>query len=559
MERLHRSRSVVGRGLLALLAALLLAGLGSACGSSGSAGSSPGGGPSAKGSPQTGGTLTASFQSEPQNLDPAVDWELTGGPVLQCIYQGLLRYKPVSGEAGTQLEPCLATEVPQPTNGGKTYTFHIRQGVKFQAPVSRQVTAEDFKYSFERMMRAPLAPATYFYTGVVGAAAYQNGKAAHVAGFKVIDPQTLEIDLVQPDPAFLNAYTMNFGYVVPKEWVDKWGKQFARHPLGTGPFVFDHWTPGQEIVLKKNPDYWEPGRPYLDGVTFAFSLSSTTALLRLQRGQIDVLGDGLPPAQIPALQADPRWKDQIFSQKQIAGVYLAMNVQFTPFDNVKVRQALSWAIDRERLCKLQSGQAVPLWQFLPEGMPGSEPGKPYYGYDPAKAKQLLAEAGYPDGFSTTLYSHNVDPFPKLVQSIQNDLAMVGVKALIRVLDRNTYYAVQSTPHKMPMSMTEWYMDYPDPSDFVVPLAGKSNAVNGGMNNPFWWDAQIEKLLVSSSAMPQEQRDAAYTQMQQVIMENAPYVTLYQPVMMTMCSKTTGGFFLSPVAPWYQFAEYWKAQ
>jgi len=542
------------------LSASALGSLLAACGSSNVSATGATSAGQLTGSPRVGGILTAAFESEPQNLDPAVDWELTGGPILETIYQGLLRYRPVPGQAGTQLEPCLATEVPSPTNGGKTYTFHIRDGVRFQAPVSRQVTAADFKYSFERMMKMPLAPATYFYMEVVGAQAYQSGKATHVEGFKVIDPSTLQIDLTQPDPAFLNALTMNFCYVVPREWVQKWGNRgFARHPLGTGPFVFDHWTPAQEIVVNKNPDYWEPGKPYLDGLKFLFSMTSTTALLRLERGDVDVLGDGVPPAQIPSLQVNPTWKSQVFSQPQIAGIYLSLNQQFKPFDNVQVRQALSWAINRERLCKLQSGEAEPLWQFLPQGMPGAEPGKRYYGYDPAKAKQLLAQAGFPNGFSTTLYCHNVDPFPKLAQSIQNDLAAVGVKASLRTLDRNTYYAVQSTPHKMPMSITEWYMDYPDPSDFVVALASKSNAINGGMNNSFWWDPEVEKLLVSSASLPTQERYAAYTKMQQIIMQNAPYVTLFQPVMTTMCSKATGGFFLSEVAPWYDFADYWRVQ
>ena len=540
-------------GLAVVLAASALLVTVAGCGSS----SAPN--PSATSqAPQRGGSLTTSFQSEPQNLDPAVDWELTGTQVMQAIYQGLLRYKPVPGQAGTQLQPLIATTVPAPTNGGKTYIFHIRPGVDFQAPVSRPVTAADFKYSIERMMRMPLAPATYFYTGIVGATQYQAGRAAHIAGIKAVDPSTLEFDLLNPDPAFLNALTLNFCNVVPREWVAKWGNHgFARHPLGTGPFTFVNWTPGQNIVLQRSANYWEAGKPYLDGLKFAFSINPTTALLGLQRGQIDVLGDGLPPAEIPRMTADPKWKQQVYSEKEIAGVYLSMNVQFTPFDNLKVRQALSWAIDREKLCKLQSGQAVPLWQFLPEGMPGSEPGKQYYGYDPAKAKQLLAAAGFPNGFSTTFYANNVDPMPKLAQSIQNDLAAVGVKASLRLLDRNSFYAVQSTPHKMPLSITEWYMDFPDPSDFVVSLASKSNAVNGGMDNPFWWSPQLEQLLATSSGLPPTQRLAAYTQMQQIIMANAPYVTLYQPLITSMASKSVGGFYLSAVTPWYDLPSYWR--
>jgi oligopeptide transport system substrate-binding protein len=271
--------------------------------------------------------------------------------------------------------------------------------------VNREVTAEDFKYSFERMMRLPRAPATYFYTGVVGAAAYQAGKAAHVSGFKVLDPYTLQIDLKSPDLSFLNVLTMEFCDAVPREWVQKWGdKKFARHPLGAGPFTFDHWTPGQEIVLKKNPNYHEPGKPYLDELRFALSLNPQTALLKLQRGEVDVLGDRLPPSEVPRMMADPTWKQYVFTQDKVSIHYLYMNVNFQPYRNVGVRRALSWAIDRDKLVKLLSGQARPLYQVYPPGMPGHQPDKKWYGYDPAKAKQLLADAGFPNGFKTTLYT-----------------------------------------------------------------------------------------------------------------------------------------------------------
>ena len=549
------------RSLFAIVFVIVLvaAAAGAGCGDSGGGGTGTATNPSPSGSPQYGGMLSVAFQTEPSSLDPAIAWELTGTTIEQSIFNTLLAYEPKPGMDGTKLMPSLATEVPQPTNNGTTYTFHLRQGVMFHPPVSREMTADDVKYSFERMMKLPLAPATYFYVGVEGAAAYQAGKAKEITGVKVIDKYTIEFDLSEPDPAFLSAYTMWFGYVVAKEWVQKWGnRQVARHPLGTGPFIFDHWTPGREVVLKKNPDYWDKGKPYLDEIKFVFSLTPSTALLRLQRGEIDVLGDNIPPASVPKMLSDPQWKQQVQSQKLIAGVYLYMNTQFKPFDNVKVRQALSWAINREKLCKLQSGQATPLWQFYPEGMPGSVPGKVFYGYDPAKAKQLLAEAGFPNGFSTTLYSHNVDPFPKIIQSIQNDLTQINVKASVKTLDRDTFYTLSSTPNKTPTGTQEWYMDFPDPSDYVIPLASKSNAVEGGIDTAFWWDPQIEKMILDARSLTGQPRYDAYTEMAQIIMDNAPYVTLYQPIMTTMCSKNTGGFYLSYIY-WFDTANYWRIQ
>ena len=540
---------------LVLATALALAACGGSTGGGG--GSSP-----ASDTPRQGGTLVLSYLTEPSSLDPAIAWNVIDWQIEHDIYQGFLQYAHKAGAAGTELIPCLATEVPGTGNGGisadgKTYTFHLREGVMFQPPVSREVTAADFKYSFERMMSSPRAPATSFYMGVVGAKKFMDGKADEISGFKVVDDYTVEISLQSPDLSFLNALTMDFCDVVPKEWVDKWGKQFNRHPLGTGPFVFQKWTPGQEIVLTRNPDYWEEGKPYLDTVDYQLSFTPSTALLKLERGEVDVLGDGIPVPDLPRVQADPTWKQQIASQPLVAISYMFMNVEMKPFDDVKVRQALSWAIDREKLVKLQAGQAMPLWQFYPKGLPGHQEGKVFYGYDPAKAKQLLADAGYPDGFKTMLYTDNVDPNPRLWQSVQADLAAVGVQAELKTMSNNTFYNQQGTPKTLTAGSFGWWMDFPDPSDWIGPLFSKASAVPGGMNSSFWWSPELEKMYVEAQAMTDpEARIAKYSEMQDYIATQAPYVPCYQPIQTTMCSEATGGFYLHPV---YQIdpTQYWK--
>jgi ABC-type transport system substrate-binding protein len=546
-----------------LPAVAVIVGLGLvACGGSAGGGSSGSTSPSAAGTPQQGGTMSLAYMTEPSSLDPAVAWNVIDWQIEHAIYQGMLQYAAKPGDAGSELVPCLATEVPSTSNGGisadgLTYTFHLRKGVKFQPPVNREVTAQDFKYSFERMMSSPRAPATSFYMGVVGADAFMNKKATEISGFKVVDDYTVEITLKSPDLSFLNAYTMEFCDVVPKEWVDKWGKQFNRHPLGTGPFLFEKWSPGREIVLTRNPSYWEPGRPYLDTIDYQLSFSPPTALLKLQNGEIDALGDGVPPADIPRVMNDPQWKQYIYTQPLIAISYMFMNVQMKPFDNVKVRQALSWAINRNKLVKLQAGQAVSLWQFYPKGMPGYEEGKVFYGYDPAKAKQLLADAGYPTGFKTMLYTDNVDPNPKLWQAVQADLAAVGVTAELKTMSNNTYYNQQGAPKTLTAGSFGWWMDFPDPSDWIGPLFSKASAVPGGMNSSFWWSPELEAAYKKAQAMTDPAaRIAAFSAMQQVIADAAPYVPCYQYIQTTMCSKNTGGFFLHPV---YQIdpTQYWK--
>jgi len=560
MSPLRTSRSCAGA--LALCVALAIALSLPACGGSAGGGSPGSQSPSSSNTPAPGGTMTLAYLTEPSSLDPAVAWTVIDRQIQHEVYQGMLQYAPKAVDAGNVLVPCLATEVPSVANGGISadglaYTFHLRKGVKFQPPVNREVTAQDFKYSFERMMTTPRAPGTSFYMGVVGADLFMKKKATEIIGFKAVDDYTVEITLKSPDLSFLNALAMEFCDVVPKEWVDKWGMQFNRHPLGTGPFIFEKWSPGREIVLTRNPSYWEPGRPYLDTIDYQLSISPPTALLKLQSGEVDVLGDGVPPADIPRVMADPKWKPYIYTQPLIATSYMFLNVQMKPFDNVKVRRALSWAINRDKLVELQAGQATALWQFYPEGMPGYEEGKVYYGYDPTKAKQLLADAGYPKGFKTMLYTDNVDPDPKLWRSVQADLAAVGVDAKVRTMSDNTYYNKQSTPKTLTAGSLDRRMDFPDPSDWIGPLFSKASAVPGGMNASFWWSPRLEVMYKRAQAMTDPAaRVAKFSEMQQLIADRAPYVPCYQPLQTTMCSTNIDGFFLHPV---YQIdpAQYWK--
>ena len=552
-------RSAVGVLALLLLVALVLSL--AACGGSDSNETASTGGSDANAAPVMGGTLTVTFQGEPTELDPAIAWEITSMSIERLTYEGLISYVPEAGAAGSELAPELATEVPSAENGGvsadaKTYTFHIRKGVKFAAPVNREVTAQDFKYSFERMMVEPLAPATFFYTGVVGAQDFIDGKAKEIKGYKVVDDYTVEITLEKPDGAFLYAMAMPFTSVLPKEWVDKVGTQIKRKPLGTGPFVIDHWTPGQEIVGTKNPNYWDAGKPYLDTIKFDLTANPSTALLRLQSGEVDVLGDGIPSADYQRTKQDPTWGNYVYDASVIATYYVFMNVKEKPFTDLKVRQAVNFAIDTARLQKLLGGQAKALNQVYPEGMPGYQADKQYYSYDPEKAKQLLAEAGFPDGFEVTFYGHNVDPFPKLAQAVQNDLKAVGIDASIKLMDKATYWDFISMPQSHAgIGLTDWYQDFPDPSDFIGPLY--TNPIEGGANANFYENPEVNALYEqSNSELDPVKRIEMFVQMQDIIMGDAPSAILYQPVWNGLYGKNVGGYYYHPV--WsLQFQEMWK--
>jgi ABC-type transport system substrate-binding protein len=552
-------REFIERTLVLGLSATTLGALASACGED--TGDTTG--TTETGEPVTGGSLLVTFQGEPTELDPAIAWELTSWGIQRLTYETFLTYESKAGEAGATLIPALATEVPSAENGGisadgTVYTFKLRQGVKFGPPVSREVTAADFKWSFERMMIEPLAPATFFYTGIMGAQDFMDGKADEIVGFKAVDDYTVEITLDAPDSSFLWAVTMPFTSVMPEEWAKEVGKQIKRKPLGTGPFTIESWTAAQEIVAKRNPDYWDEGKPYLDEIRFDLTANPSTALLRLQNGEVDVMGDAIPSADYQRVSQDPNWNQYVYNAPEIAWYYVFMNVLEKPFDNLQVRQAVNMAIDTAKIQKLLAGQAKALGQIYPDGMPGHQRGKFYYMYDPEQAKQVLADAGFPDGFKATFYGHNVDPFPKLAQAIQADLKAIGIEVEIELMDKATYWDFISLKDSHAgIGLSDWYQDFPDPSDWIGPLFIKASAVDGGANSSFWWDQGVEDLYEQAvNELDPQARIDMYVQMQDIIMEQAPVAPLYQPMWNGMYGKNVGGYYYHIV--WnLNFQDYWK--
>lgn len=541
------------------LAVLLVLALGlAACGGTSDSG---GGTATTSGTPVKGGTLTVTFQGEPTELDPAIAWEIESWSIERLTYQTFLTYAGDPGEAGTTLVPDLATEVPSGENGGisadgKIYTFHLNKGIMFGQPVSREATAQDFKYSFERMMKEPLAPATFFYTGIVGAQDFMDGKAKEISGYKVVDDYTVEITLEAPDGAFLMAMSMPFTSVLPEEWVKQVGKDIKRKPLGTGPYVITDWTPGQSISAEKNTNWTADTNQWVDTMEFVFSANPSTALLKLERGEVDVLGDSVPGPDYLRTSQDPTWGKFVVSDPQIAWYYVFMNVLEKPFDNVKVRQAVNYAINTEKIQKVLAGQGSALNQVYPDGMPGHQADQAFYTYDPEKAKALLAEAGLPDGFKTTFYAHNVDPFPKLAQSIQADLQAVGIDASIKQMSRDVYWDfIALKKSNAGIGLSDWYQDFPDPSDWIGPLF--TQPIDGGANSSFYENPEVNTLYKdSASELDPTKRIDMFKQMQDIIMTDAPTAPLYQPLWNGMYGKTTGGYYIHPV--WiFTFQEYWK--
>ena len=239
---------------------------------------------------------------------------------------------------------------------------------------------------------------------------------------------------------------MDFCDVVPKEWVDKWSKQINRHPLGTGPFVFQHWTAGREIVLTRNPHYWEEGKPYLDDIDYALSFSPSTALLKLQHGEMDVLGDAIPPSDIVRIQNDPEWKDYVYTQPLVAISYMFLNDDMKPFDNPKVREAIAGPSTATTSSSSRPVRRMSALPVLSAGHAGPSGGQgQYYGYDPGQGQVPPRRGRLPGRLRDDAVHGQRRPEPEALQSVQADLTAIGIEADLKTMGNNSLLHQQSTP------------------------------------------------------------------------------------------------------------------
>ncbi len=219
--------------------------------------------------------------------------------MIKSLFDGLMDYEPGT----TTLRPELA-ESYEISPDGKTFTFKLRAGVKFHN--GREMTADDVKYSLDRVTNPKTqSPGAGFFASIKGFDEVAGGKAESLEGVTVVDPSTIKFELSRPDATFLHVMAINFAHVVPKEEVDKYGADFGKNPVGTGAYKLAEWTLGQRLVFERNADYWHKGLPYLDKITFEIGQEPIVALLRLQKGEVDVPGDSIPPAKFQEVMADP--------------------------------------------------------------------------------------------------------------------------------------------------------------------------------------------------------------------------------------------------------------
>ena len=498
--------------------------------------------------PKQGGAATITFNNDLTTLDPQVGYDWQNWSVIKSIFDGLMDNKPGT----TDLEPDLA-ESYTVSDDGLTYTFKLRDGVKFHN--GRVMTSADVKYSFERAVNpATQSPGGGYFSMIGGYDDVAGGKVGTLSGIETPDDTTVVFKLSRPDATFLHLMAINFGYIVPKEEVEKAGADWGKKPVGTGAFKFVEWVPGQNIKLERNKDYFRAGVPYLDNITFEFGQDPTVSVLRLKKGEIDILGDGIPPAQFTEIMGDPTNKDLIAAGNQLHTGYVTMNVTQPPFDNLKVRQAVNMAINKDRIVRLINNRAAPASQALPPAMPGYNPENKGYAYDPDGAKKLLAEAGVGE-ITTELYTMNVDPNPRIAQAIQQDLAAVGIKAEIRSLAQAEVIAAGGTG-KAPMIWSggmAWIADFPDPANFYYGILGCAGAVDGGWNWSRYCNKELDARAGNADAMVKDDQSATrITEWKAIfddVLKDAPWAPIFNEKRFTYHSARLGGdpsLFTDPI-------------
>lgn len=452
---------------------------------------------------QAAGTLRVRIGSDISNIDPARIFQLENQTIAGHVFNGLVKYD----QATNKIMPDLATEWSV-SDDGTVYTFKLREGVKWHKDYG-DFTADDVKFSLERV----LDPAT---------TSRYVGQLAGVKSVEAPDPLTVNVVLEKPNAGLLNKLTaFNQGWIVSRKAVTDIGDdKIAMNPIGTGPFVFEEWTPGTQVKLLANKDYFE-GAPAFDEVVFKLIKDETAAAIALQNGEIDIFFALQQPVVIDRLRA----ADGITVMDRPANhtINLVLNTSVKPLDNVKVRQAIAHGINREAIIEgYFKGTKGMGHSVLTSSFPEYTDDLPKYDFDPEKAKQLLADSGV-EPFKLELTTLGLSPYDQLVVPIASDLNAIGIETGITVLERGAYLEARGKGEIM--TCITGVVGPPDPDSPLVTLYSTASFPPG--LNTSRYD-QVDDLL-SSAALEQDtaKRTGIYQEILTKTMNDVPVLPLYE--------------------------------
>jgi peptide/nickel transport system substrate-binding protein len=541
---LSRSRTI-----LASLAACSLAVATAGCGGGSSSSTSTSSGPTGS---HKGGTFTALYSGVGTSIDPAIDYDQNWN-LLVMDYDGLVAWKRVSGAQSIQLTPDLATNLPTPTDGGKTYVFHMRPGIKFSN--GQVVKPSDVTATIEREFKAG-GPGGNFYSQIVGAD--KCGKTCDLSKGVVADNanNTVTFHLSSPDPQLLVQLALPFAYVVPANSPDK---DSGVHALpGTGPYTISSYTPTQQMVFTRNPYFhqWSKlaqpaGNP--DKILVKIGTPLEEAVTEVEHDQADWMEDSPPSDRLNEIATQYTSQLHVNPTQQL--FYMSLDVRTPPFNNLKVRQAVNYATDRGAVIKLWGGPgvALPVCQMLPPNFPSYKPYCPYTknpgttwtAPDVAKAKQLIAQSGT-KGQTVSVIVNNDTTSKEIGQYFVSLLDSLGYKARLKPFAASVEYSVAQNSSQNPqMTLSYWYPDYPDPADFfdiVYGCNGFHPNSNASPNLSEFCDAAVQKKTEQALTAEDTSFAAAaplWTAIDKRVTDLAPQISLFVPKNLVFVSKRVG--------------------
>lgn len=459
--------------------------------------------------------------NNPTSLDPAIVQDGDTLDLLQQIYEGLVGWDENNEVVGKVAESWTVSE------DGLLYTFKIRPGIKFHN--GREVTAEDVKWSIERACLPAMASTTAdaYMSDIVGVTDKVNGRADTVSGVTVVDPQTVTIAVKKPTPYFLGKLTYLVSAVVPKEVMppDAELRDYTK-AVGTGPYRLTRYENNQLAVLEPFADYWG-GAPVLTRIERPVLLDSTSRLNKYLSGEIDVVQ--LQRQDLQGIEGQADLKDQIKFFPRPAIWYVGLNQEvYPPFKDIRVRQAFAMAIDREKIVNEQMGGVNQLAKtIVPPGVLGHREEGAGFDYNPERAKQLLAEAGFANGQNmpplTLTFRENYYDIKLVAESVATQLkANLGVDVKLQSSEWRKYLEDYNNKRHAFYHM-RWAADYLDPQNFLSHMLSTTGPENKlGYSNP-----QFDALCAQADAlMDWEQRRPLYEQAEDIVLNDAVWIPIY---------------------------------
>jgi peptide/nickel transport system substrate-binding protein len=545
---------VVSASML-IAAALVAAG----CGSSKKTSTSSGGG-------AQGGTLETVANAAPSGSpDPQVNYTLQEWQLLILSHDGLVGFARKGGKAGTKLVPDLAESIPKPTNGGKTWTFKLRSGIKFSN--GQTLSGKDVKATFERLFKIGNSPnAGTWYNVIQGAdACIKTPKSCSLSQGITVKGDNVTFNLTTADPEWLDKLAVPFAFILPASTP---AKNVDIPPPGTGPYKWAQYSASKQLKLVRNTFFKEwskdaqpDGNP--DVIIQKFGLTPEAQVTAVENNTADWMFDQPPSDRLGELST--KFADRVHVNPLTAVWYWAFNVREKPFDNLKARQAVNYATDRNALVKIYGGPklAVPTCQILPPNFPGYEPYCPYTknpgsgkwtAPDLKKARQLVEQSGT-KGASVKVNTTTNTVDKGLGLYFVGLLNSLGYKASLQALSPDIQYPyAQNSKNHPQFAFSTWYQDYPAASDFLVILLGCGSFhpnSNSSPNIAEFCDKGIQAKMDQAGKQGitnPEDANKLWAQIDKEVTDQAPWVSMFNPKYIDVLSNRVKGYTFSP--QWY---------